>query len=205
MIKVGDQVYSRFSFIILDYSIEYDCFNIIFLTDTGQSEGYNIPLYIGNLGLYPLDRFYVRPSCHLPLDHPDYYQAVDLKNDIFMYKARAYEVRLDKDFNRNGIYTLHPVIKGLPVIYKTAAKRIKDDIIDVCEGLVSSTMDGRMLKGTVVRIFSRELSDQNNIRYYDRLIRSLLVAKQRDYYAVIHDPLTDIEYEIKLQYLTKQK
>jgi len=80
--RKGQEVYLKHKFKITSFDVATESIVVEVLLGNGEfkTEILILPMYMGELGIYPLSIAYVTPGDHLPVSHPDYYQVLSTKN-----------------------------------------------------------------------------------------------------------------------------
>lgn len=209
-LEVGQTVEMHNTFVVTGYDANKHLIDILIQYKSGTVIGdfagntatmpWMVPIYLSKLGLHIPAYDYIIPGPYLDTNDPLYLE--DASEGHYKINDEIYKLNLDKDFPLTGKYYLHPVGWG-NIITKTSRLRTQEERESVLMSIINNRFDGSVIKGTLIRMFMRP-KDGGDIKEtaYFPLIRHDLSSLNRydlaDMIGVIHDDITNIEYEIPL-------
>lgn len=200
----GHEVYLKYKFRITSYDLNTESLVIEVLREDEPNEILILPIYLGELGIYPLSIAFVTPGDHLPVTHPDYYQVLSTKNGYRVsYQGVGYQLRFKSNFNLTGKYML--VDDFGQTVHRTATKKKLADIQNDLENSINEVLDGNLIHGKFICAIFREHSTQKISNIADYVDEDKLFIFQRtDVTAIIQDIHTTVEFEIPLHLIASK-
>lgn len=197
--EINDIVKLKHQIRITGYRPEMEAFNVVIKTGGEDEKAFHMdvfPIYISNLGIYPKN--FVIPGNHLPINHPDFFDYVDVENKIVERDGKVYKLSFDKDFPYTGKYYL--LDDSVHECYAlTMTQQQKDEAYSK---FVDKTYEGDIILGNVVGLYLKS-NKSDNIRVVKRVNDGMAgVLKSSAGYAIVQDPVTYFEFIINVKYLT---
>lgn len=158
-----------------------------------------IPLYLHGLGFYPPDYDYCLPGSYLPITHPDYYR--ETKDGFFQFNGEKHKISFDPDFMYTGKYWLIP--ENGATIIKHAALRSPELRQKRIEDALGQTLDGIMIEGKILDFLVREKGSNELVQIINgKVVSSDHQVGDTSVFAFIQDPVTRVEFQFPVSYLT---
>lgn len=202
--RVGNIAYVKHKFRVIDYSLEDEFMTIQVESSQDIHERLKIPIYIYNFGIFLPGVDYVTPGDHLPIDHPDYYQVINVVGSPkrVMYNGKLHQLRLDPEFDLLGIYALVDETTG-EYIEKVAQKKTKTEILDSLDLLLNTVHEGNFLTGRIIHIFLRH-EESGRLRFVKYLSEYTAATSMVNWtaFAVLRELESHTEYEIPCKLLS---
>jgi len=211
-IEVGNTVEMRNTFIVVGYDIQNHYIDIIiqyksktvvgdFANNTATMP-WAVPIYLSKLGMHLPQFDYIIPGSYLDAYDPLYLEEDPEVEGLYLIGKEKYRLNLDKDFQLTGKYYLNPIGWG-SIIQRESRLRSRIERETVLTSLLNNRFDGSVLKGTLIRMFMRPKNGGDVVETsYFPLIRHDISELNRydisDAIGVIHDEITNIEYELPL-------
>ena len=201
--KIGDSVYLKKQFRVVDFSYNQKIMVIEILEDLDINRQVVIPIFVNSFGINISGKNFALPGDNLPIDHPDYYEVITNLGDAprVIRNNKKYELQFSKTFREDGTYWLIDEETNVPQ-KKTAQLLTEEEVMEQLKMTLNYPMPGELIRGRVISIIRRNwVSQKLEILNYFSEVSGQRVAGY-DYSAIIQDPETKIEYEIPAKLLT---
>lgn len=187
--RIGDEGYLKYPFTVYAYDLDKELLHLYVHISKIKEKEVTLPLYISNLGLYLPEFDYCIPGDYLPLEHPDYYEVLDLKNGMkVMYEDRRCKLVMAPDFNVTGKYSIW-VEEDYCVTKKASLKGVKERQEMLEENILNQKWDGNVIQGRIILFY---LGNENKI--FPSYIMGPNIAESA--YTVLQDSITLVEMSI---------